>query len=861
MSGKLTNQTGGIRSSAGVALKVLTAEPAVADSSNWASYVGTGLPYMGIWAESDGIHINYNGVESTIATSISGGAIGTLDDIYTNGRTIALDAGAITLTDATTSTADCFDITVSGAKSGDVFDIGVDAAATGKVFNVDMNLGIAAECLYIDNGAGARTGSDIHVKSDSSGAHSVLDIDLEGSGAAVGLDIQGSYNGSPGGQAIKVTLDANDALDTEVLQVDTGAGNRGIMFDLNFGHADSGTSSHIFDIDVSGILDSNVIDVAYGAASTGNALAVNLDNAVGGTALYVEGSGVRTAPMIEVATDSTSSANIVDIDIDGIITGNVFDVELDAAMTGNVIDLDMNLGVASKAIYIDAGDGARTAALIDLKHDGSGNVSAINIDQTNTGSGNIIEIDVDAVHTGNAIDINYGTGAATGNAIAITTGTNLAGNALQITTAGARTAPVINVVGAGTDAGTDDHIILIKQSAVLDSNMVQLTYDTAASTGDALGITMGTNVAGSALAISGSGARTDDLIQIDDASTGNAQIFDINLTAAYTGNVIDVALGNTTVAPNVINISRGTGTNTGDAINIDDTGTSSGHEIDINVTGAATGNVLDVTYSVGASTGNCIDLNMGTNVAGMAIDVTSSATGTSGEGSILNSAHDGNLAAGADLIRIASTGSPSSTSNLVAIEQSTGAGSVGAYGLYVNCTGANVEAIKVDAGAVVLDETLDVAGATTLTSTLAVTGATTLSSTLGYRNLTEVVTSTNTITAAESGKIFFLSAENEFDSVLPAPAAGLNYKFIVSAAPADVNYTISTNSSANIIVGMVNSSSGGNADSETSGADTINFVAGTATKGDYVDIYCDGTNWYAYGFCDADAAITITTAG
>ena len=89
----------------------------------------------------------------------------------------------------------------------------------------------------------------------------------------------------------------------------------------------------------------------------------------------------------------------------------------------------------------------------------------------------------------------------------------------------------------------------------------------------------------------------------------------------------------------------------------------------------------------------------------------------------------------------------------------------------------------------------------------------------------------------------------------------MNYKFIVSAAPVDVNYTISTNSSANVIVGMVNSSTGGNADSETSGADTINFVAGTATKGDYVDIYCDGTNWYAYGFCDADAAITITTTG
>lgn len=857
---KLTRHPGGLRSKA-LVLDVLADEP-TSDISNYSNYVGSGLTdFAGLWFESDGVHFNYNGTESVLSTTSGGGALGDLDDVYTNGRTITLDAGAIVLNDATASTANSIEIVQTGEKSGDLIDLSVDAAITGKAIDIDMNLGIAAEAIYIDNGAGARTGSDIHVKSDSTGAHSVLDIDLSGSGAAVGLDIQASYNGSPGGQAIKVTLDANDALDTEVMQVDTGAGNRGIMFDLNFGHADSGTTSHIFDIDVSGILDSNVIDVAYGAASTGNAFAVNLDNAVGGTAIYIEGSGVRTAPMIEVATDSTSSANIVDIDIDGVVTGNVLDVELDAAMTGNVLDFDMNLGVASKALYVDAGAGTRTVPLIDLKHDGDGNVSAINIDQTNTGSGNIIEIDIDAVHTGDAININYGTGAATGDAIDITTGTNLAGNALKITTAGARTAPVINVVGGGTDAGTDDHIILITQSAVLDSNMIQLTYETAASTGDAIGITMGTNVAGSALAITGTGSRTDDLIKIDDGSTGNSHIFDINLTAAYTGNVIDIACGNTTVAPTALNISRGTGTNTGDAINIDDAGTSSGHAIDINFSGVATGNGIDITYATAAATGNCLDLNMGTNVAGMAIDVTTSATGTSGEGSALNVTHDGNLSAGADLIRLVSTGSPSSTSNVLAIEQSTGAGSAGAYGLYISCTGANVEAIKVDDGAVVFDETLTVTGATTLSSTLGVSGATTLSSTLSYRNLTEAVTETNTITAAESGKIFFLNSATEFDSVLPAPAAGLNYKFIVVAAPSGASYTISTNSSANVIIGTAYSSAGADEDSELSGCDTISFVDGTAVKGDRVDVYCDGTNWYAYGYCNANGGITFTTAG
>ena len=72
--------------------------------------------------------------------------------------------------------------------------------------------------------------------------------------------------------------------------------------------------------------------------------------------------------------------------------------------------------------------------------------------------------------------------------------------------------------------------------------------------------------------------------------------------------------------------------------------------------------------------------------------------------------------AGANVVDIISTGSPSSTSHTVSIQQTTGAGSAGAYALYVNATGASVEGLKVDAGAVVFDETLTVTGLATLTA-------------------------------------------------------------------------------------------------------------------------------------------------
>lgn len=129
--------------------------------------------------------------------------------------------------------------------------------------------------------------------------------------------------------------------------------------------------------------------------------------------------------------------------------------------------------------------------------------------------------------------------------------------------------------------------------------------------------------------------------------------------------------------------------------------------------------------------------------------------------------------------------------------------------------------------------------------------------------VSEIVTAANTITAAETGSTFFLNSSTEFVSTLPAPAAGLRFTFIVTAAPSGASYTIVTASSANIIKGAVFSSdldAAGDADFETSGGDTISFVDAKAVAGDRVELFCDGTNWFAHGFCTAFDAITITTA-
>lgn len=129
------------------------------------------------------------------------------------------------------------------------------------------------------------------------------------------------------------------------------------------------------------------------------------------------------------------------------------------------------------------------------------------------------------------------------------------------------------------------------------------------------------------------------------------------------------------------------------------------------------------------------------------------------------------------------------------------------------------------------------------------------------KDLTEVVTATNVIAASETGSVFFLNSATEFVSTLPAPAAGLKFTFVVTAAPSGASYTVVTNASANIIKGVqfTAEDAAGSGDSGTSD-DTISFVDGQAVAGDRVDVISDGTSYFAYAFSKVKAGITFTTA-
>jgi hypothetical protein len=121
------------------------------------------------------------------------------------------------------------------------------------------------------------------------------------------------------------------------------------------------------------------------------------------------------------------------------------------------------------------------------------------------------------------------------------------------------------------------------------------------------------------------------------------------------------------------------------------------------------------------------------------------------------------------------------------------------------------------------------------------------------------ITGTRTILAAESGSTIFIDNATGFVTTLPAPAAGLRYTFINKTANTSGNHTIVTASSSNIIKGNQNSVAGDAGDFGTAD-DTISFVANQSIAGDKVELFSDGTSWFAYAISKVAAGITFTQA-
>lgn len=118
----------------------------------------------------------------------------------------------------------------------------------------------------------------------------------------------------------------------------------------------------------------------------------------------------------------------------------------------------------------------------------------------------------------------------------------------------------------------------------------------------------------------------------------------------------------------------------------------------------------------------------------------------------------------------------------------------------------------------------------------------------------ETISAAKTLVKGDSGKVFFLDAAAGATITLPALAAGINFRFIVADNFATSNWVIDSAEGDNIEGSLVVAGAAVVAGAE----DQINFVASAESKGDFVDMYCNGTNWFVSGVGALSGSITAT---
>ena len=115
-----------------------------------------------------------------------------------------------------------------------------------------------------------------------------------------------------------------------------------------------------------------------------------------------------------------------------------------------------------------------------------------------------------------------------------------------------------------------------------------------------------------------------------------------------------------------------------------------------------------------------------------------------------------------------------------------------------------------------------------------------------------------TVLASDSGKTFMLSATGGTVAItLPTTLEeGLHYKFVTLEDTPSNAITIGAGSA---IIDMVMKDPGGNASNSTAGTAVSNIIVGaTSTQGDYINIFTDGTTWYAECLSGIDDAVTTS---
>jgi len=132
------------------------------------------------------------------------------------------------------------------------------------------------------------------------------------------------------------------------------------------------------------------------------------------------------------------------------------------------------------------------------------------------------------------------------------------------------------------------------------------------------------------------------------------------------------------------------------------------------------------------------------------------------------------------------------------------------------------------------------------------------------RRKIQSITESYSATAADCGTLFILNVASGCTLTLPSVASAGNgwwCKVIIGTNCASNTYIITENTSAdtNVLVSSINELETDTTEDGPSntGHTTITFANALDTKGDFVEINCDGTNFYCHGQVALDGSATL----